>query len=166
LSLVEFWYNTFFHSTVGHTPFFVLYGHEPHHLGIDALATSDSSDLNTWIQDKDLMQQLIHQHLLCAQHKMKLQASKNCSFCSFQIGDSVYVKVQPYVQTSLANRSSNKLSFKFFGPFMITDKIGEVAYKLQLPTDCNIHTVFHVPQLKQAVASTQSVSTELPDPTI
>ena len=49
---------------------------------------------------------------------------------------------------------------------MITDKIGEVAYKLQLPTDYNIHQVFHVPQLKQAVASTQSVSTELPDPTI
>jgi hypothetical protein len=49
---------------------------------------------------------------------------------------------------------------------MITDKIGEVAYKLQFPTDCNIHLVFHVSQLKQAVASTQSISTELPDPTI
>jgi len=72
LSLVEFWYNTSFCSAVGCTPFFFLYGHEPHHLGIDALATSDSSNLNTWIQDKDLMQQLIHQHVLRAQHKMKL----------------------------------------------------------------------------------------------
>jgi hypothetical protein len=36
---------------------------------------------------------LIHQHLLRAQHKMKLQANKKCSFRSFQIGDSVYVKI-------------------------------------------------------------------------
>jgi len=75
---------------------------------------------------------------------MKFQADKKRSFRSFNVGDSVYVKLQPYVQTSLANRSSNKLSFRFFGPFTVMAKIGDVAYQLQLPEDCLIHPVFHV----------------------
>jgi len=112
------------------------------------------------------MQQLIQQHLLRAQRKMKFQADKKRSFRSFNVGDSVYVKIQPYVQTSLAMRSSNKHSFRFFGPFKIEARIGEVAYKLQLPEGCLIYPVFHVSQLKPAVAPHVVVSQELPDPSL
>lgn len=164
LALAEFWYNTSFHSSLGNTPFFVLYGHHPQQLGIEAPCSSENTELNSWLQDRDLTQQLVQQHLLRAQRKMKLQADKKLSFRSFQIGDSVYVKIQPYVQTSLANRSSNKLSFRFFGPFKIVTKINEVAYQLWLPEDCLIHPVFHVSQLKQAVSPNTMVSQELPDP--
>ena len=75
----------------------------------------------------------------------------------------MYLKAQPYVQTSLAPRSSNKLAFRFFGPFLITEKIGQSAYRLQLPPDCLIHPVFHVSQLKKAIPSAAMVSPELPD---
>jgi hypothetical protein len=34
LSLTEFWYNTCPHSSLGKTPFEVLYGHVPSHFGI------------------------------------------------------------------------------------------------------------------------------------
>lgn len=129
-----------------------MYGHHPQQQGIEAPSVSQNSDLNSWLQDRELAQQLVQQHLLRAQRKMKLQADKKHSFRSFQIGDTVYVKIQPYVQTSLANRSSNKLSFRFFGPYKIVAKIGDVAYQLQLPEDCLIHSVFHVSQLKQAIA--------------
>jgi hypothetical protein len=80
------------------------------------------------------------------------------------VGDQVYLKAQPYVQTSLAPRSSNKLAFRFFGPFTILEKNGSSAYRLQLPNDCYIHPVFHVSQLKRVVPPTASVSNELPDP--
>ena len=125
LSLAEFWYNTSFHSSLGNTPFFVLYGHHPQQLGLQASCESGNSDLDSWLQDRGLMQQLIQQHLLRAQRKMKFQADKKRSFRSFNVGDSVYVKIQPYVQTSLAMRSSNKHSFRFFGPFKIEARIGE-----------------------------------------
>ena len=61
---------------------------------------------------------------------MKAYADKNHTEREFKVGDMVYLKLQPYIQSSLVHRSSNKLSFQFFGPFQILEKIGAVAYKL------------------------------------
>jgi hypothetical protein len=75
----------------------------------------------------------------------------------------VFVKLQPYVQTRLAHRVNQKLSFHYFGPFEILQRIHLVAYKLQLLADSTVHPVFHVSQLKLADGSTNQVSAEIPD---
>jgi hypothetical protein len=67
------------------------------------------------------------------------------------------------VQSSLAPRANQKLSFKFFGPFKILDKVGSVAYKLEVPSSASIHPVFHVSQLNKVVPSSSQVSDLLPD---
>lgn len=107
------------------------------------------------------MQALVKQHLFRAQDRMKRQADKGRSEREFQVGDQVYLKLQPYVQSSLAARANQKLSFKFFGPFPVLAKIGVVAYKLKLPPSSSIHPIFHVSQLKKAVGD-QPVSADLP----
>lgn len=61
----------------------------------------------------------------------------------------VYVKLQPYRQTVFGIRGSLKLRSKFYGPFKVIEKVGQVAYRLQLPNDATIHPVFHVSQLKK-----------------
>ncbi|MCH90048.1 hypothetical protein A2U01_0010954 [Trifolium medium] len=54
-----------------------------------------------------------------------------------------------YFKNSVALRKNQKLGMRYFGPFTISEKIGQVAYKLLLPPEARIHPVFHISQLKQ-----------------
>lgn len=165
LSSVEFWYNTSPHTSIGFSPFEALYGYTPKTLVLFSLDMAATPDVATWVQDKYTMNQLIRQHLHRAEQRMKKQADRYRTERTFSVRDSVYLKLQPYVQSSLAPRSNQKLAFKFFGPYKILAKVGSVAYKLQLPSSAAIHDVFHVSQLKAARPSSAKVSSELPSST-
>jgi hypothetical protein len=156
MSLAEFWYNSSFHSTLGKTPFEVLYGYAPRHLGLSAeMMGAEVPDLNEWLSERSLMQDLVRQHLLRAQARMKRQSNKYRSERSFAVGDWVFLKLQPYAQASVARRSSQKLAFRFFGPYKVEAKIGNVAYRLALPSSSQIHLVFRVSQLKNLMEMNQ-----------
>lgn len=94
---------------------------------------------------------------------MKAYADNQRSQRQFIPLDWVYLKVQPYVQSSVAKRANHKLAFRYFGPFQVEQKIGAVAYKLKLPPTCGIHPVIHVSQPKKALAPGEVVQDELPE---
>ena len=92
---------------------------------------------------------------------MKEHADSKHREVQWSVEEFVYVKLRPYRQSSLARRVNEKLSPRFYCPFKILQKIGPVAYKLELLDTARIHPIFHVPLLKKAVGS-QAVSPSIP----
>jgi hypothetical protein len=113
LSLAEYWYNTFHHSAIGRTPFEALYGYEPKHFGISPESSVTAHELSVWLQDREVMNALIKQHLSRAKLQMKKQVDKHRSERECSVGDKVLVKPQPYVQSSLTPRSTKNWPSSF-----------------------------------------------------
>ena len=160
IGLAEFWYNTSYHSAIKMCPFQALYGRSPRYFGITAEALL-VKNLQEWVTERQLITALLKQHLHRANNRMKLFADAKRSERSFAVGDWVYVRMQPYIQTSLAIRANARLAFRFFGPFLIEQRIGSLSYRLRLPAGCKLHPVFHVSQLRKG-APPDEVHTELP----
>ena len=98
-----------------------------------------------------------------ARNHMKQQANQHHYECTFQVGDMVFLHLQPYKQSSLKLKGHQKLAPKFYGPYKVLQKIGSVAYKLELPPPSHNHPVFHVSYLKKVIGTNIRAQTVLPE---
>lgn len=149
---------------MGKSPFEVLYNRSPRQLGLTPSDATPITDVQIWLEERSVMQELLRQHLERVRLRMKHQADKKRTERSFEVGEFVYLKLQPYVQSSVAPRAHHKLMFKYYGPYQILDRVGKVAYRLALPVTSRIHPVIHVSQLKKAIGANVQVQTQLPSP--
>ena len=85
---------------------------------------------------------------------MKQQADQNHSERSFDVGDSVFLRLQIDKQIPLKQaKKDNKLSPKYYGPYKALQNIGTMEYKLELPAYSRVHLVFHVSCLKKVIVT-------------
>ncbi|GKD06110.1 transposon ty3-G gag-pol polyprotein [Tanacetum coccineum] len=162
----EYNYNTSVHTSTKMMPFQVVYGRPPPKLLPYVLGTTNIQAVDEYLRNRDELLRQLHANLLAAQHRMKIQADHHMRELEFEKGDLVFVKLQPYRQTSVATRVSNKLSPRFFGPYRILDKVGAVAYQVELPRGSLIHNVFHVSLLRRCVRSAIDPSTTTIDASV
>ncbi|KAL2230686.1 UNVERIFIED_CONTAM: Transposon Ty3-G Gag-Pol polyprotein [Sesamum indicum] len=163
LTLAEFWFNTNFHTGLKATPFQALYGYPPQQLTMGPYQQSHHSEVKELIQERARVLQMLKENLQLAQHRMKIYADRKRTEREFQVGDEVFLKLQPHKQTSVALRKRLKLSAKYYGPYKIVEKVSKVAYKLELPPGSKIHPVFHVSLLKRKIGSKYFPSNQLPE---
>jgi hypothetical protein len=162
LPLAEFWYNTTFHTSLGCAPFKAMYGYDPNVTSAPMISPTDDKYVQDLLTDRQMHIDLLKQQLQTAQNRMKGQADKRRTDIEFPVGDQVLLKLQPYAQSSVVNQPFPKLSYKYFGPFTVEEKVGSVAYRLKLPQDSLIHLVFHVSQLKPFTPDFKPVFSKLP----
>lgn len=112
------------------------------------LSSSSLDAVETLLATRQELLLKLKNRLEKAQVAMKVHVDSKRHDVSFKVGDWVYVKLRPYCQSSVSGAAYHKLSKCFYGPSQVTERIGAVAYRLNLPLTSKIHPVFHYSLLK------------------
>jgi hypothetical protein len=103
------------------------------------------------LQEDKKQVRMVRENLWVAQSRQKSYVDQRRRELSFEVGDFVYLKVSP-MRGLCHFKVWGKLALRFIGPFKITEKRGEVACQLELPSQLfDVHNVFHVSQLKKCL---------------
>jgi ribosomal protein L21E len=103
------------------------------------------------IQDTKDNVALIQKRMLTAQSRQKSYADKGRHLVNFEVGDQVFLKVSP-MKGVMHFGKKGKLSPRYVSPFIITEIVGSVAYRVELPPElAKIHDMFHVSTLRRYV---------------
>ncbi|GJW19294.1 putative reverse transcriptase domain-containing protein [Tanacetum coccineum] len=94
----------------------------------------------------------IKDRLKAARDRQKSYADKRRKPLEFSLGDYVLLKVSPW-KGMVRFGKMGKLAPRFVGPFEIIEKVGPIAYRLDLHEDLDgVHDTFHVSNLKKCLA--------------
>ena len=100
------------------------------------------------IKESEQKVKSIHDRLKVAQSRQKSYADSKCKETVYETRDRVYLRVSPLRGVKRFG-VKGKLAPRFVGPYKVLERMGEVAYKLELLEGLSgVHDVFHVSQLK------------------
>jgi hypothetical protein len=148
--------------SIGMSPFRALYSYDPLSFVEIVFGDSRAPMVQDWIQQSQDILRELKDHLQRAQNQQKVQADKHRVERTFEVGDLVYLRLQPYRHASIKRSGAENLQPRFFGPYRVNRKVGVVAYELDLPQGSKIHNVFHVSCLKRAIGKHIIPIEELP----
>nr|GFB94263.1 putative reverse transcriptase domain-containing protein [Tanacetum cinerariifolium] len=124
LPLVEFLYNNSYHASIKAVPFEALYGRK-----------CRSPVCRTKVGEAK-----------------KSYADLKRKPMELQVGDKVMLKVSPWKWVVRFGKWG-KLNPRYVRPFNVLERVGDVAYKLNLPEELSrVHNTFHVSNLKKCHA--------------
>jgi hypothetical protein len=109
--------------------------------------------LDRQLVDRDVFLQEIRERLRHAQDLMKQQYDAGHRDVSFEVGEWVWLRLHHGQAVAITEKTGGKLAPKFYGPFQVKERIGDLSYRLVLPARSQIHNVFHVLFLKKFVGT-------------
>jgi len=83
-----------------------------------------------FVNDVEKKVQIIQQHMKAAQSRQQSYDDKRRRPLEFNVGDYVYLKVTPMKKVQRF-RVRSKLAPRYVGPYLIIERKGPVAYKVQ-----------------------------------
>ncbi|GJU72990.1 putative reverse transcriptase domain-containing protein [Tanacetum coccineum] len=94
----------------------------------------------------------IKQRIQAARDRQKSYADINRKPMEFHVGDRVMLKVSPWKRVVRFGKRG-KLNPRYVRPFKVSEKVGAIAYTLELPQELSrVHNTFHVSNLKKCYA--------------
>ena len=152
LALIEFAYNNSYQSSIGMAPYEALYGRKCRTpVCWDEVGEKILIGLEI-VQDTTEKVNMIRDRLKIASDRQKSYADNRRRDLKFEMGDQLFLRVSPW-KGILRFEKRGKLSPRYIGPYEIVEKVGEVAYRLRLPSElANNNDVFHVSMLRKYIA--------------
>jgi hypothetical protein len=100
---------------------------------------------------------MIREKMKVSQSRQKSYHDKRRKALEFEVDDHVFLRVTPVTGVGRALKS-RKLTPRFIGPYQISEKVGDVAYRITLPSSlANLHDVFRVSQLRRYIVDPSHV---------
>ena len=157
LPYAEFSYNNSYQTSLKMAPFEALYGRRCR----PPLSWDEVGDRQFFgpdlIKESERKVKLIRDRLKVAQSRQKSYADSKRKETVYETGDRVYLRVSPLRGVKRFG-VKGKLAPRFVGPYKILQRMGEVAYRFELPEELSgVHDVFHVSQLKKCHAEMAEV---------
>lgn len=147
LAMVEFAYNRTVHSSTGKSPFEVVYGFNPL-TPLDLLPLPTDNIVNLDGRKKAEMMKKIHEQTKLAierkNEQTALRRNKGRKSVIFKPGDQVWVHFR---KERFPAKRRSKLDPRGDGPFEVLERIGDNAYKIDLPSEYQVSATFNVSDL-------------------
>ncbi|GJS36566.1 putative reverse transcriptase domain-containing protein [Tanacetum coccineum] len=94
------------------------------------------------------LEDMMHIRNLFARDRQKSYVDLKRKLMEFQVGDRVMLKVSPW--KGVVRFGKRWKLPRYVRPFKVLEKVGAVAYKLELPQELSrVHNTFHVSNLKK-----------------
>ncbi|GJR96411.1 reverse transcriptase domain-containing protein [Tanacetum coccineum] len=149
LHLVEFSYNNSYHTSIKTALFEALYDRKCR----SPICWAEVGDAQLTVPEivHETTEKIIQikKRIQAIRDRQKSYADRRRKPLEFEVGDKVILKVSLWKRVIRFGKRG-KLNPRYIGPFKILDRVGTLAYRLELPEKLSrVHSTFYVSNLKK-----------------